>query len=47
MIITNLTDIEKDGLEEVFDILNMDFEEQITIVSKMVTFLKNFINNIF
>ena len=46
MVTTNLTDIEKDGLEEVFSILKIDFEEQTTIFSKMVTFLKNFLNNI-
>jgi hypothetical protein len=45
-MITKLTDIEKDGLEEVFSILNMDFEKKTTIFSKVVTFFKNFINNI-
>jgi hypothetical protein len=46
MVTINLTDIERDGLEEVFSILNMDFEEKTTIFSQMVTYSKNFINNL-
>jgi hypothetical protein len=43
---TKLTDIEKDGLEEVFSILNMDFEEKTTIFSQMLKYLKNLLNNL-
>jgi hypothetical protein len=46
MTTIHLTDIEKDGLEEVFSVLNINFEEKTTIFSQVVAVLKNFFNNI-
>jgi len=43
---THLTDIEKDGLEEVFSVLNMDFDEQKTLLDKILTIIKNFFNEL-
>jgi len=46
MIATNLTDIEKDGLEEVFSVFNLDIEEEKTLFTQIVTLIKNFIDNL-
>ena len=47
MTTTHLTDMEKDGLEEVFKVLNMDFEEEKSFFSQFVHIFKKFFDNLF
>jgi len=44
MMTVNLTDIERDGLEEVFSVLNIEYQDD-TIISKISTFFKKIFRN--
>ncbi len=44
MMTVNLTDIERDGLDEVFSVLNIECQED-TIMTKIATYFKKLLRN--
>jgi len=47
MTTTHLTDIEKDGLEEVFSVLNMEYKENSSLIYQITSIFKKIINSLF